>query len=110
MVLSGQQRDRWEMACRFYLHPSFPTLYGRDGPSAALLLLFDDFAGGLYALDDVRHSRRGQLLSLPATYAATHSAVFFAMFSGCVRVLQHLRYQARLIPPAADARVGFTGR
>src|SRR5687767_9734786 len=110
MVLSGQQRDRWEMACGLYLHPPSPTLHRRDWPSAAGLLLFDDPAGGLHAMDGLRHSRRGRLLSLPATYAATHSAVFFAMFPGGVRVLQHLRYQARLISPAADARVGFTGR
>ena len=37
--------------------------------------------------------------------------LFFSLcFLVVFRVLQHLRYQARLISPAADAHVGFTGR
>ncbi len=91
MVLSGQQRYRWKMALGLHLHSSSPTLYGVERPSAPILLLFRDFAGGLHAVDRLRHSCHRRLLSLPTIDAATHPTVFFAMFSSGVSVLQHFQ-------------------
>ena len=63
-----------------FINSSSPALYRVERPSAASLLLFDDSPGGLHAVDRLRHSRYRRLLSLPTIDAATHSAVFFAMF------------------------------